>query len=87
MARIAGLAMPDRSCCSMPDSVWYRPVLEEDAGTRTDGVLVGFSSEVRYRDAARKADAAREPGRRPAPRWTRREENNAFLGRFELRAE
>lgn len=81
VARLEGLAMPDRACCSMPESVWYRPLLEDDPATRTEGVLVGFTEALTYHDARRDEETP------AAPRWSRYGENDAFLGRFSLGAQ
>jgi hypothetical protein len=84
---LTGTAMPDRACCSMPSNVWYRPLVEADAATRTEDVLVGYTERCTYDD--QRPLAATEPPvtwtlRDTAPRWTRCAENSAFLASFRL---
>jgi hypothetical protein len=70
----------------MPSNVWYRPMVETDAATRTSELLVGFTDLCAYDDRrALTQDAA--PAwtlRDAAPRWRRCGENSAFLARFVL---
>ncbi len=61
---LAGAALPDRACCSMPFNVWYRPFVA------IDGALVGHNDEFKVDDRA------------VGDRWSRPDENAAFVGRF-----
>jgi hypothetical protein len=76
IAALEGVPLPDRACCSMPGSIWYRPFCEEDPATRTAGVRVGNSALQRYAD----------PDRPASPRWSWLGQNDALLGSFRLQA-
>lgn len=61
---LAGALDPDRACCSMPQNVWYRPLVA------SDDALVGQSERFTFA-----VDGL-------GPRFERRAENNAFVGRW-----
>jgi len=67
---LSGTALADRSCCTMPGLVWYRPL----AGEAVEGPIVGNPSRCRFAGA----DGLRA--------WTYEDANTVFLGRFALRA-
>lgn len=84
---LEGVAMPDRACCSMPSSVWYAPLVGDDAPVGPEGCVVGNSREFRYDDArARGADAPawERAGRATSPHWRHRGANDAFVGPFRM---
>jgi hypothetical protein len=88
VCELAGATLADRACCSMPESVCYRPLCEADPATRTSGVVVGNSQSFRYRDerAERGAAAWRGCAEGRGPAWARSGHNDAFVLSFRLDA-
>jgi hypothetical protein len=70
VAELAGSALADRSCCTMPNLLWYRPLASETVPQP----IVGNPSRCRFAGA---------DGLQP---WTYEDANTVLLGRFELAA-
>lgn len=66
---LRGAALADRSCCKMPNTVWYRPLATEGGAEVADAV-VGHPSRCRF---------AGSDGLAP---WTYEDANTAFVGRY-----
>lgn len=66
LVELAGTALADRSCCTMPGLVWYRPL----ASDVVEGPIVGNPSRCRFTGA----DGLRA--------WTYEDANTVLLGRF-----
>lgn len=68
LVELSGTALADRSCCSMPNLVWYRPL----AGVTVNEPIVGNPSRCRFEGAD------------GLPGWTYEDANTVLLGRFEV---
>ncbi len=63
---VEGSSLPDLECCTMPEAVWYEPLLGADAKLP----IVGNATRCRF-----EGDGSIEA-------WTYEDQNNAFLGSF-----
>lgn len=70
LVELAGTALADRSCCTMPNLVWYRPL----ASASVVQPIVGNPARCRFTGADGLVG------------WRYEDANTALLGRFELAA-
>lgn len=66
---LAGDAIPDRSCCTMPESRWYAPL-----AAAAEGSIVGNPSRCRFEGASASGGALAG--------WAFEGENSAFIASF-----
>lgn len=66
---LAGQALADRLCCSMPSAVWYAPLVDA-GGASVAGAVVGNPSRCRF------------VGQDGLAGWRYEDANTAFLGTF-----
>jgi hypothetical protein len=68
VVELSGTALADRSCCTMPNLVWYRPLAAESVREP----IVGNPSRCRF------------AGTEGLQGWTYEDANTVLLGRFEV---